>query len=92
MNTVHYALTNAARSYQLNPGLTQSQVQTLVSNSISNLSGGSGVTITLTKGDLANGARLDTATASYPLTFTIPIVGTYSYSYVTSVTVAVAAS
>ena len=92
MHTVHYSLTKAARALQLNPSLTQSQVQTLVSDGVSKLSGGSGVTITLTKGALANGAQLDTATASYPLTFTVPLIGTYTYNYSTSVTVAVAAS
>ena len=95
MHSVHYSLTKAGRALQLNPSLTQSDVQTLVSNSVNNLCGngsGSGVTVTLSKAASSSGAKLDTATASYPLTFTVPLIGTYTYNYSTSVTVVVAAS
>lgn len=93
MHSVHYSLTKAGRALQLNPSLTQSDVQKLVSDYITNLSGdGKSVTITLDKGASSSGAKLDTATASYPLTFTVPLIGTYTYTYTTSVTVVVAAS
>ena len=93
MHSVHYSLTKAGRALQLNPSLTQSDVQKLVSDYVSNLSGsGSGITVTLSKGASSSGTKLDTATASYPLTFTIPLIGTYTYTYTTSVTVVVAAS
>lgn len=93
MHSVHYSLTKAGRALQLNPSLTQSDVQKLVSDYITNLSGdGKSVTVTLDKGASSSGAKLDTATASYPLTFTVPLIGTYTYTYTTSVTVVVAAS
>ena len=93
MHSVHYSLTKAGRALQLNPSLTQSDVQKLVSDYITNLSGdGKSVTIKLDKGASSSGAKLDTATASYPLTFTVPLIGTYTYTYTTSVTVVVAAS
>ena len=93
MHSVHYSLTKAGRALQLNPNLTQSNVQKLVSDYVGNLSGnGSGITVTLYKAASNSGAKLDTVTASYPLTFTVPLIGTYTYTYTTSVTVVVAAS
>ena len=93
MHSVHYSLTKAGRALQLNPNLTQSDVQKLVSDYVSNLSGnGSAITVTLNKGASSSGAKLDTATASYPLTFTVPLIGTYTFTYTTSVTVVVIAS
>ena len=92
MHTVHYSLTKAARALQLNPNLTQTQFQKLVTDDVSKMSGGSNVTITLTKEPTSSGAKLDTAIAKYPLTFSVPMLGTYTYEYTTSVTVVVAAN
>lgn len=92
MHTVHYSLTKAARALQLNPNLTETQFQKLVTDDVSKMSGGNNVTITLTRGLVASGAKLDKAVAKYPLTFTVPMLGTYTYEYTTSVTVVVAAS
>ncbi|MDE2383838.1 MAG: hypothetical protein KGO53_04400 [Alphaproteobacteria bacterium] len=92
MNTVHFAVVDAGRALQLNPKLTQDQLQTMVSSRVKGLSGGSGVTVTLTPGAVVNGAQIDTAAATYPLSFTIPLVGTYTYNYSTSVNVVVYAS
>lgn len=92
MHTVHYSLTKAARALQLNPSLTEAQFQKLVSDDVSKMSGGNNVTITLTKGPTSSGAKLDTALAKYPLTFSVPMLGTYTYEYTTSVTVVVAAN
>ena len=92
MNTVHFAVVDAGRAVQLNPGITQSDVQKLISDQVSSLTGGSNVTVTLTKGAIVNGTQLTTAVANYPLTFTIPLIGTYTYNYSTGVTVVVYAS
>ena len=92
MHTVHFAVVGAGRAVQLNPSLTQSDVQKLITDQVSTLSGGSNVTVTLTKGAIVNGTQLTTAAATYPLTFTIPLIGTYTYNYATGVTVVVYAS
>ena len=77
---------------QLKPTLTQSQLQTLVRSKFFNGHGPQGVSVTLTIDPLSAGVKLAHTTASYPVTFTVPLVGSYSFSYSVSMTVPVTAS
>ena len=92
MHSVHFALVKAARSVQLNPELTTSQVQTIVTNKLSTLSGDTGVTVTVSKAGIVNGYALTTLTATYPVTFEVPFIGRYTYNYSTVMTVTTSAT
>ena len=92
MHTVHFALVKAARAVSLNSSLTQAQVQTLVTTRMANLTGGSGVTVSVVTTGAGSTNSSKTITANYPITFTVPLVGTYTYNYSTAVTVAITAS
>ena len=92
LNTVHFAVVDAARALQINPKLTQDQLQSLVANRVSGLSGGSGVTVTLIAGAVVSGTQINTVAATYPNSFTIPFIGSYTYNYSTTVNVVVTAS
>ncbi len=95
MHSVHFALVNAARSVQLNPALTTSEVQTIVTNKMTTLSGSTaaeGVTVAVSKAGTVNGSALTTLTATYPVTFTVPFIGTYTYNYSTVITVTTTAT
>jgi len=90
--SVRYALSEGARVVQLNPAITQTELQTFVRNNV-NIGDDSGsVTVTLTFDPVAGGTQLAHTTATYPLSFTIPWLGTYAASYSVSLTVPVLAS
>ncbi len=92
MHSVRYALVKAARSVQLNSALTNSQIQTLVTNKVTELTGAAGVTVAVNRAGIVNGSALTTLTATYPVTFSVPALGTYTYNYSTVMTVTASAT
>ena len=91
-HSVHFALVEGARALQLKPSITQSQLQTLVRSKTYIGSGTESIAVTLSFDPVSGGAQLAHTTATYPLTFTVPLVGTYTINYVTSMTVPVTAN
>jgi Flp pilus assembly protein TadG len=91
-HNIRFALAEGARALQLEPTLTQSELQTLVRSKVLDGHDPEDVSVTLTIDPLSAGVQLAHTTASYPLTFTVPLVGSYSFSYSVSMTVPVAAS
>lgn len=91
-HSVHRALEMAARALQLKPSTTQSQLQTLVRNNVVLGDDAKNIVITLKLDAVSGGTQLAHTTATYPVTFTVPLIGTYSFTYSTSMTVAVLAS
>ena len=91
-HNIRFALAEGARALQLKPTLTQTELQTLVRSKVYDGHDPEYVSVTLTIDPLSAGVQLAHTTASYPLTFTIPLVGSYSFSYSVSMTVPVTAS
>lgn len=90
-NSVHHALAMGARVLQLKPTTTQSELQTYVRNQADLGENTKQIIVTLTFDPVSGGTQLAQTTATFPLTFTIPLMGTYSISYTTSMTVPVIA-
>jgi Flp pilus assembly protein TadG len=91
-HNLRFALAEGARALQLKPTLTQAQLQTLVRSKFLEGHGPQDVTVTLTVDPLSAGVKLAHTTASFPVSFTVPLVGSYSFSYSVSMTVPVTAS
>ncbi len=91
-HNLRHALAEGARALQLKPTITQSELQTLVRSKVLEAHGPEDVSVTLTIDPLSAGVKLAHTTASYPVTFTVPLVGSYSFSYSVSMTVPVIAS
>jgi len=91
-HNIRFALAEGARALQLKPTLTQAELQTLVRNKVYEAHDPEDVSVTLTIDPLSAGVQLAHTTASYPLTFTVPLVGSYSFSLSVSMTVPVIAS
>jgi Flp pilus assembly protein TadG len=91
-HNIRFALAEGARALQLEPTLTQTELQTLVRSKVFDGHDPEDVSVTLTIDPLSAGVQLAHTTASYPLTFTVPLVGSYSFSYSVSMTVPVTAS
>ena len=91
-HNLRHALAEGARALQLKPTITQTELQTLVRSKILEGHGPENVSVTLTVDPLSAGVKLAHTTASYPVTFIVPLVGSYSFSYSVSMTVPVTAS
>lgn len=91
-HNLRYALAEGARALQLKPTITQSELQILVRSKVFEGHGPEDVSVTLTFDPLSAGVQLAHTTASYPVTFTVPLVGSYSFSYSVSMTIPVSAS
>ena len=91
-HNVRYALAEGARALQLKPTITQTELQTLVRSKVYEGHGTEDVSVTLTFDPLSSGVQLAHTTASYPVKFTVPLIGSYSFSYSVSMTVPVIAS
>ena len=92
MNSVRYGLAEGARQVQLNPAITQSALQTYVRNKTSVGNSVGTINVSLTFDPISGGTQLAHTTATYPVNFTIPFVGTYSSTFSVSITVPVIAS
>jgi Flp pilus assembly protein TadG len=82
-SSVRYALHNSARALVLNPSMSQSDFQTLVTSAVTPLAA-QNVTVTLTKTTPANGLQLSQATATYSYQIIIPFMPTYNGQFSTS--------
>lgn len=91
-HNLRFALAEGARALQLKPSLTQSQLQTLVRSKVYEGHNPEMVNVTLSLSPLSGGVQLAHTTASYPVNFTVPLIGSYSFSYSVSMTVPVSAS
>ena len=91
-HNLRHALAEGARALQLEPTITQTELQTLVRSKVYEAHGPEDVSVTLTIDPLSAGVQLAHSTASYPVTFTVPLVGSYSFTYSVSMTVPVTAS
>lgn len=91
-HNVRYALAEGARALQLKPTITQTELQSLVRSKVYDGHGSQDVSVTLTFDALSGGVQLAHTTASYPVKFTVPLLGSYSFSYSVSMTVPVIAS
>jgi Flp pilus assembly protein TadG len=91
-HNLRFALAEGARALQLKPTLTQAELQTLVRSKFFEGHGPEDVSVTLTVDPLSAGVQLAHTSASYPVTFTVPLIGSYSFSYSVSMTVPVIAS
>ena len=90
--SVRHALAEGARVLQLNPAMTQSELQNVVRDRVEIGDGASSVVVTLNFDPVVGGTQLAHTTATYPLTFSIPLLGTYEATYSVSMTVPVLAS
>ncbi len=91
-HNLRFALAEGARALQLKPTLTQSQLQTLVRSKVYDAHNPETVSVTLSLSPLSGGVQLAHTTATYPVSFTVPLIGSYSFSYSVSMTVPVSAS
>jgi Flp pilus assembly protein TadG len=91
-HNVRFALAEGARALQLKPTLTQTELQTLVRSKVLEGHDPETIDVTLTLDALSGGVQLAHTTATYPLSFTVPLVGSYSFTYSVSMTVPVQAS
>ena len=91
-HNVRFALAEGARALQLKPTLTQTELQTLVRSNVYDGHDPETIAVSLTLDPLSGGVQLAHTTATYPLSFTIPLIGSYSFTYSVSMTVPVTAS
>jgi Flp pilus assembly protein TadG len=91
-HNVRHALAEGARALQLKPSITQAELQTLVRSKVYAAHDVATVDVTLTLDAVSGGMQLAHTTATYPVSFTVPLVGTYSMTYSVSMTVPVSAS
>lgn len=91
-HNVRFALAEGARALQLKPTITQSELQTFVRSKVYDGHNVETVAVTLTFDALSGGVQLAHTTATYPVSFTVPLLGSYSFTYTVSMTVPVAAS
>lgn len=91
-HNVRFALAEGARALQLKPTLTQSQLQTIVRSKVLEAHGVDDISVTLTLDPLSSGVQLAHTTATYPVSITVPLIGSYSFTYSVSMTVPVTAS
>ena len=91
-HNVRFALAEGARALQLKPSMTQTQLQTLVRSKVYEAHGPQDVAVSLTFDSVSSGVQLAHTTATYPVGVTVPLLGTYSFTYSVSMTVPVSAS
>jgi Flp pilus assembly protein TadG len=91
-HNLRFALAEGARALQLKPTLTQSELQTLVRSKVYDGHDPEMINVTLSLSPLSGGVQLAHTTATYPVSFTVPLVGSYSFSYSVSMTIPVSAS
>jgi Flp pilus assembly protein TadG len=82
-SSVRYALHNSARALVLNPSMSQSDFQTLVTSAVTPLVA-QNVAVTLVKTSPGNGLQLSTATATYNYQIVVPFMPTYNGNFTTS--------
>lgn len=84
ISSVRFALEQTARTLQLNPSLTQSDLQTVIDQKLVNY-GKQAVTLTMTVSKDASGSDIAQLTASYPYLIAVPFIPKYQGAYQQSV-------
>lgn len=84
MSSVRYALEETARTLQLNPKLTVSDLQKTIDQRLTNF-GKQAVTLTMSVQKDATGSDIARLTASYPYLIAIPFIPRYEGAYRQSV-------
>lgn len=91
-HNLRFALAEGARALQLKPTLTQTELQTFVRSKVYDGHNPEMINVTLSLSPLSGGVQLAHATASYPVSIMVPLLGSYSFSYSVSMTVPIMAS
>jgi Flp pilus assembly protein TadG len=91
-HNVRFALAEGARALQLKPTMTQTALQTLVRSKVYGAHDPQTIDVSLTLDPISAGVKLAHTTATYPVYITIPLLGSYSFSYSVSMTIPVTAS
>jgi Flp pilus assembly protein TadG len=89
IQNVEFAMSLAARALELSPTTTQSQLQTIVRNNLQ-FDDKNAVTLTLVVDPADSGTKLAHATVNYALSIWIPLLGTYSMTRSSAITVPLA--
>jgi Flp pilus assembly protein TadG len=84
--SLHFAMVEATRILRLNPATSQSQLQQLVRDDVQ-IDRKESVTVTLIIDPPSGGTKLAHATVTYPIVMFIPMMGSYSSTYTSTVTV-----
>jgi Flp pilus assembly protein TadG len=80
ISSVRYALEETARVLQMNPDLTQSDLQEIIDEKLTNY-GKQAVTLTMAVAKNGFGSDVAHLTASYPYTIAIPFIPQYEGAY-----------
>jgi Flp pilus assembly protein TadG len=84
LSSVRYALEETARTLQLNPKLTQSELQKTIDTKLKNF-GKQAVTLTMAVQKDASGSDIARLTASYSYLIAVPFIPKYEGAYIQSV-------
>jgi Flp pilus assembly protein TadG len=84
ISSVRYALEETARVLQMNPDLTQSELQEIIDGKLTSY-GKQAVTLTMAVAEDSFGSDIAHLTASYPLTIAVPFIPKYEGAYQQSV-------
>lgn len=91
--SIRHELTQAARSLQLNPSMTASQLQTMVRDGVKIGTQATGnINVSLVTDAVVAGTQLAHATATFPLFLSVPFIEDLPITYSVTMTVAVKAS
>ncbi len=86
ISSVRYALEEAGRVLLVDSDMTESELTTLVTGKLGNLSNRD-VTVSLVVDEPLGGIRLAHATAVIPVKFSVPLLPEFEFSFDTSVTI-----
>jgi Flp pilus assembly protein TadG len=84
LSSVRYALEDTARLLQMNPALTESDLQTAIDSKLTNY-GKEAVTLKMTVSKDAAGSDVARLTATYPYLIAVPFIPEYEGAYKQSV-------
>lgn len=85
ISSLQLALEQSGRALQIDPTLSQSQIDGMVKNELTNL-GDPNVSVALTTGSI-NGVTTATISGTYVFQITVPLLPAYSIDYQTAVNV-----
>ena len=86
VSSARFALEEAGRTLLVNADMTESELATLVTNKLGQLSHGN-VVVTMVIDQAQNGIRLAHANAAIPVEFDLPMLPSFQFTFDTSVTI-----
>ena len=86
VSSTRYALEEAGRAMLVDATMTESELTTLVTSKLGQLSGRD-VKVSLVVDEAVDGIRLAHATAEIPVKFSVPLLPEFAFSFDTSVTI-----